>query len=332
LRTFDDAIKFSEGQNLILNWGVSHSRNPVAWEMIYNNTRNIFGNPYDTEELIDKEKFYKGNVYIVPPTININGFVPATNKTYVGRKDLKGSGGKGIIFFRKVIKEDGYVVEIYDYDKKSFETLPLVDFCHAISFVKQVTEYVKKTHEYRFFCNAEGIVHVVEKRKGKTNNLENAAPELPMANYLRNHTNGWVFCQEGIAENNPNFNSVIEFANLKLVPRSHNLPIVAWDVGYNLDTDRTVVYEGNTSPGLTSPITSEKVISSLGRLIEAQMEATKKPSFSLEALMSQAATISATMEEPMPDPDDDEDEDEDPAIDPCDMPPAVSFTPPPIED
>jgi hypothetical protein len=271
IKSFDKLAAFCEinKEVTILNWGVGIRDEWDAFTC--SNKVKIFGLPNYISCYINKRDFNSMYSGLVAPVIDHHRptFKPLASKEYVGRKTMVGSGGKGIFFFKKTPEDK---VGIYDFDSRSYSEIEMEDFKDSIRFAKSVCQYVPKTHEYRYYVGQEGIIHVIEKRKGKETNLENAAPELPMAGHLRNHTNGYVFCQNDL-ERNDKLHKVTEFVEKNLVPKVKTQPIwmVAFDVGFHYDNETICVYEGNTAPGLTSDITFSKVIEYVERLLNNKL-------------------------------------------------------------
>lgn len=265
IKSFKDLLEYinKNPTATILNWGVSDR---PEWSSILKNRSKIklIGHPQCVRLYSNKEEFNCHYENFVAVGYSTQHFVPKGVKEYVGRKTLKGSGGKGIFFFRRNSSGD---VEVYDFDERKYEVISINDFKEYIKFAKSVQDYVPKTNEYRFFVGTEGIIGIIEKRKGKEVNTENAAPDLPMANYLRNHTNGYVFCKQGLLERNPRLPKIEEFVKENLIPNviNHNMWLVAFDIGYNRVSENITVYEGNTAPGLMSDTTLEDVVSYLKR-------------------------------------------------------------------
>ena len=100
------------------------------------------------------------------------------------------------------------------------------------------TRYVKKQAEYRVNVAFGTIINIRQKRRrtdfeGEVNNL------------CRSHSNGWVFCSEGVDKNNENL------CNLGLTSVSAlSLDFGAVDILYNAHYNAYYVLEVNSAPGM----------------------------------------------------------------------------------
>jgi hypothetical protein len=254
---------------VVINWG-SSARKEVSTANMVGKISYLFNQPNYVAAVVDKGSFYSSHHMYMPQVLNnpqqvFECLCDKATQGFVGRKVIKGSGGKGIFFFRLLGAWDGVgnsTFQVYDFDSRSLEEISASDMVLYLDSAKQISLYEPKTYEYRLFVTPTGLIETIEKRKGVTS-TENAAPELPMANWLRNHTNGYVFCKEDIEKRNPKFQAIKSFAwnNLRVIAADWNLKVVAFDVGYNKTTGKIWLYEGNTAPGLSSETTLATVVS-----------------------------------------------------------------------
>lgn len=107
---------------------------------------------------------------------------------------------------------------------------------HAPLYVK----YLKKKSEYRIHVFKGVIIDVQQKRKSKAFISDGNRPDQ----YIRSHSNGWVFCR---SEVNPS-NDVKDQA-IKAV-QALGLDFGAVDVIWNEHQQKAYVLEVNTAPGL----------------------------------------------------------------------------------
>jgi glutathione synthase/RimK-type ligase-like ATP-grasp enzyme len=100
------------------------------------------------------------------------------------------------------------------------------------------TQYIKKQAEYRVNAAFGTIINIRQKRRrtdfeGEVNNL------------CRSHSNGWVFCSEGVDKTNPILSS-LALASINAI----GLDFGAVDIIYNAHYNSYYVLEVNSAPGM----------------------------------------------------------------------------------
>jgi len=99
------------------------------------------------------------------------------------------------------------------------------------------TVYFKKKEEYRVHVFDGKVIDVQQKKREKGNEDVNGR--------VRNHSNGWVFCRDGVTAPD-----AVQAESIKAVA-SLGLTFGAVDVGFNVHYGKPCVFEVNTAPGLT---------------------------------------------------------------------------------
>jgi len=156
-----------------------------------------------------------------------------SNVDVMGRQSLTGHGGSDAIF----IPRDGQVPDMYDF--------------------RLYTQYVPKQAEYRVHVFQGNIIQLQEKKCRRDMAREDRDYRI------RNHTRGWVFCQEDV-EAPP---QVCEYA-IKAVELL-GLDFGAVDVVYNKLRDKAVVLEINTAPGLGGESTLQAYVNAFSKCLHA---------------------------------------------------------------
>lgn len=143
------------------------------------------------------------------------------NKSFVVcRTLLKASGGAGIIL------------------AKTEE-----DFVEAPLYVK----YKRKDKEFRVHVFKGEVLHIQEKRKKLSDE------KATFNKYIRNHSNGWVFCVTDIIE--PDGIRELALQACKAL----ELDFCAVDIIYNSKYNKMYVLECNTAPGIENTTLSQYV-------------------------------------------------------------------------
>lgn len=201
--------------DLIVNWGSSKLPDWLARTKV-KSALKVLNLPEYIEVAVNKYTTFKilsANNVNVPEFSYRSGVIPSWDKTVV-RKLLQSKAGAGI---ELVTKKEYHMKE---------------DIFHSYL----VTEYIKKTKEYRVHVFDGKVIDVQEKRKEK---------DFPSLNYqIRTRANGWVFCREDI---NPPEKVLSEAV---AAVAALNLDFGAVDIIWNRHHDKAYVLEVNTAPGI----------------------------------------------------------------------------------
>lgn len=129
----------------------------------------------------------------------------------VGRSNLTGFGGKGII--------------LCDSDT-------INEYNNCLLFVK----YQKKKNEYRVHVFNGSVIDITQKKKRKG---------VSVNTKIRNYQNGWVYCRDAVY-----IPEGIELLAIRTI-KALNLHFGAVDIIWNELQNKCYVLEVNTAPGLT---------------------------------------------------------------------------------
>jgi len=210
LKTNGSKYKWKKG-DLIVNWG--NGKEGIASypeEFMLNSPKNV-------SIALNKIKTFQaledGNV----PTLKWTIKKEVARSWYedglevVGRKLIKGSGGRGI--------------ELYNKEDENFDVCPLY------------TLYKKKKYEYRVHVFNDEVIDITQKkkRKGVSTNTK-----------IRNLEGGWVFARENLYISDDKSLKQIGIEAIK----SCGLHFGAVDVIWNELENKYYVVEVNSAPGL----------------------------------------------------------------------------------
>lgn len=210
--------------DLVINWG--NSTMP-RW-----NWHKDINSPISTGKAANKQESFVAFRYAEVPTPdwteNINEAQDWLNNghTVVVRHVLTGHSGQGIEMVSEGI-------------------LP-----HAPLY----TKYKKKRHEYRVHVFKGEVIDTCQKKKSTE-----ASRAGTIDIRIRNHSNGWVFCRDGISSN-----SSREELAVRAVA-ALGLDFGAVDIIYNEAENQHYVLEVNTAPGLEGT-TLQKYIEAFAQL------------------------------------------------------------------
>lgn len=197
----------------LINWGVGKNYDVGPRQVVLNR-------PEAVRRAVDKMAAFEAVGDLAPTCTTSKDVVANSLETdkgiWLARSNFT-SGGKGITPLR------------------SGDAIPDADF---------YVRYVPKTEEYRVHVVSRSAIFTQQKRRRagqeQTNNQR----------LIRNHSNGWVFC-----ENNIEFNQVkreaIEAAAVECTARL-GLDFAAVDLIVSKETGDVVFLEANTRPGLES--------------------------------------------------------------------------------
>lgn len=203
----------SKRKRMIVGWGSK----PYDFQLGH----NVALNPPEVSRLLSCKKRFFEHVENGQAGACVPGFTSDRNvaggwgNTVVVRHTTTGSGGEGI---------------------------ELVDPGKEIPQAPLYTKYEKKTHEYRLHVLDGEIKEIQRKVFVKTDER----PE-PDDWRIRNHDKGFIFqteaeCPDRVSE-----------AVLSVSKCFEGLSFAAFDVIYHKPTDKALVLEGNTAPGLEGP-------------------------------------------------------------------------------
>lgn len=176
--------------------------------------RRVVSFPRGIDKLTQFRKFTESNVSCPKFTTNaaeLSTLDEFKNPTYVARKLLNSSEGKGIQIFGK--DDHTPVAPMY-------------------------TQYVPKKQEFRVHVYNNVVIDVSEKRKRKGFNEEDRDT------HVRNLANGYVFCRDSIQE--PASLRDLAVSAVRALGRTQG----AVDVIYNGRLDKCFVLEVNSNPGM----------------------------------------------------------------------------------
>lgn len=205
-------------KRMIVGWGAKALDFPLGHNVLIND-------PSLTKILSCKKRFFEhvrdsgaDNLRFIPDFTSSIGDAREWKDTVVVRATTTGSGGDGISIV----------------DAGDLERLPVAPL---------YTRYQKKTAEYRLHVLGGEILEIQRKVFVKTDDK----PE-PDDWRIRNHTFGFIFqteaeCPEPVREAVLKVNAVF----------GDGLSFAAMDVIYHKPTDKALVLEGNTAPGLEGP-------------------------------------------------------------------------------
>jgi len=156
----------------------------------------------------------------------------------LARTLLRGSGGRGIIYYAPSEETDGTVPQSgtstpshrYDIGQRGDRRELIV--------APMYSKYIKKATEYRVHVFDGQVIDVQQKRKRQE------VPNNEVDYRIRNSTNGWVYCRDGVS-----CPSAVLLAAVTAVA-ALRLDFGAVDVGWNNHSGAPCVYEVNTAPGL----------------------------------------------------------------------------------
>lgn len=197
----------------------SYRRRIINWGTTYPNlqgrgrTLNLPGNVADSiNKLVALTKLKEEGVNVPSFSTSIDN-LNRTDSIVLARTNLRGSGGAGIV----VLREADDVVEAPLY-----------------------VQYVPKQAEYRVHVVAGRTIWIQEKRK------RNGVEQDKNQKLIRNHANGWVFCN--VTDGRP-CGADLAVQAVKAL----GLDFGAVDLIIGRDDNRAYVLEVNTAPGLESP-------------------------------------------------------------------------------
>lgn len=141
-----------------------------------------------------------------------------------GRKYLESSKGRGIV----ILTQDSV-----------WERCPLY------------TKSIHKPQEYRVHVVRGEVIDFTKKRRRN---------EAQVNDYIRNSSNGWVFCRDGVA-----LPGAVKDAAIRSVA-ALGLDFGAVDVAYKQQENRAYVFEVNTAPGIEAT-TLDKYVNAMRGLV-----------------------------------------------------------------
>lgn len=203
--------RIPEQYRLVVNWGNSG-------EVRGYDHQRILNHPVEVRNALNKLTTFnllKDADVRVPPFFTSSNDLNPEHPIHLARLSLTGSGGDGIVAVRR---------------GQAFPEAPLY------------VEYIPKLEEYRVhvFCGVP--IHVQQKRK------RGEATQSRDERLIRNHDNGWVFCNMDLA--------VADIDMLELAVEAVEalgLDFGALDIIRGRDDGEYYVLECNTAPGLDSP-------------------------------------------------------------------------------
>lgn len=207
---------------LVVNWGSSEIKYPEGNNWIINS-------PKDVCDMSDKVKFFEKvghDADFLSWTRNREeaaGWVNAGSKVFV-RNLTRGSGGRGI---------DVWTAERGD----------------AVPSAPLYTRHQPKTHEYRLHMarslNGNSFEPILVQRKVWKNDDKTVQPKTWD---VRSHDNGFIFqAYPDLSKVPP---SVVSVSRSAMAKHFGDMHFVALDVLYHQPSDKPVICEGNTAPGL----------------------------------------------------------------------------------
>jgi hypothetical protein len=117
------------------------------------------------------------------------------------------------------------------------------------------TKGIQKPHEYRVHVVKGEVIDYTKKRRRS---------EAETSDYIRNSSNGWVFCRDGVS-----LPQVVSDAAISAV-ESLGLDFGAVDVAYKQAEDRAYVFEVNTAPGIEAT-TLEKYTQAIRSVLQSEI-------------------------------------------------------------
>lgn len=206
---------------LVVNWGSPTMKFPTGQHVLVND-------PFYTCVLADKKQFFEKvghHADFLEWTTNPVHAMDWKAKVFA-RQLTRASGGRGIL--------------VWDYENPDKGPLPAAPL---------YTKHQPKTAEYRFHMarslTGETFHPILVQRKVFVKTPER---ELPTSWDVRNHDNGFIF------QSHPDLTKIPQEAQdvARRVMEEHfsELHFCALDVLYHKTTNRAVVAEGNTAPGL----------------------------------------------------------------------------------
>jgi len=132
---------------------------------------------------------------------------------------------------------------------RASDELPSADF---------YSQYIKKVAEYRVHVVGGDAIFIQQKRR--RNGVDQNADQA----LIRNHDNGWVFCENNITYPTPSTKQELEECGIKAVSRL-GLDFAAVDLIVEKGTNRVFFLEANTRPGLESSRLIAAYAEALGR-------------------------------------------------------------------
>lgn len=193
----------------IINWG--NSETPVWWNRWPN---QVVLNHYEAvkiaaNKLLSFQKFKEQDVKHPKWTTKKEDIVFTEDCFWVARKSLTGKAGEGIVLI---------------HSPEGIISAPLY------------TKYFKKKYEYRVHVIGNNVVDFAMKKAREG--------VIPDSYQIRNSSNGWIFCREGV-ELPPQ----VSEESIKAVA-ALGLTFGAVDVGWNEKKQEACVFEVNTAPGI----------------------------------------------------------------------------------
>ena len=196
--------------DLIFNWGSSE----VAFRGPL-----IINPPHAVINAINKESTYN---------ILREKLIPTVESSFDRNKALEWLDKYGVLFMYSVTSSGGVGMTFVD-NIELFDEL-----CNSRGDPRLWVKYTPKAHEYRVHVWDSAVLDVQEKKL-----KEGASP-----NKIRSHENGYIFARADIAPPSDVLNYSVKAV------KALKLDFGAVDVGYTTNTQKIVVYEVNTAPGL----------------------------------------------------------------------------------
>lgn len=227
-KVFPDGRYQQRPNHLVINWGNSHVPN---WHISY----NYLNHPTDVKTASNKLSTFNvlselNDIKIPEWTTNQNIAQEWLDSSSVilQRNSLTGHSGYGIL-----VVTSGNVTE-------------------APLYVK----YKRKRYEYRVHVFKGEVIDTQQKRKSREANQNSS-----VNTFIRSHSNGWVFCRDGI---NPD--PARECLAIRSV-EALGLDFGAVDIIYNEHENQYYTLEVNTAPGLEGT-TLDKYVEAIKKVVQ----------------------------------------------------------------
>jgi hypothetical protein len=229
-KVFPDGRYRQRPNHLVINWGNSNNPN---WDIRYRHLNHPVSVLRASNKLYSFRAFSDSNIQTPEWTTSSHeagGWI-SDGIVVLAKTSLTGHSGAGIIVL-----------------DSSTDEMDLPD-CQL--FVK----YKKKRYEYRVHVFKGEVIDTQQKRKSREANQSGDVNTL-----IRSHSNGWVFCRDGITPD-----PVRESLAIRSV-EALGLDFGAVDIIYNERENQYYTLEVNTAPGLEGT-TLDKYVEAIQRVL-----------------------------------------------------------------
>lgn len=210
----EDRSRFrARSSDLIINWGSSSNRFPTARYLNKPTSVALAANKLKTFQTLERADVKVPDWTTSSETAK--QWIRDGNVVYA-RTVLSGNSGNGIV---------------------------IMDSLDAFTSAPLYTKQFICNQEYRIHVSSQGIFDIQQKLRRRLTD-EEREQGIRRDNLVRNHSNGWVFCRDGVEAP-----QVVKDECTKAMT-ALGLDFCGVDVGYDSDTNGVAIYEVNTACGL----------------------------------------------------------------------------------